>query len=57
MLKQVTNPLTTFMIDFSQATQSYNMDRHMESWAADCAVCTVSRQIFSAGVTISTSTL
>lgn len=45
------------MMDFSQATQSYNMYRHMDSWEADCDVTTELRQIFSAGVTISSSTL
>lgn len=45
------------MIDFSHATQSYNMDIHMDNWAADWAESTASRQIFKAGVSISTSTL
>ena len=45
------------MMDFSQATQSYNMNRHIASWEADSDVTTALRHILSAGVIISISTL
>ena len=44
-------------MDFSQATQSYNIFRHMANWEADCDVTTALRQIFSAGVIISSSVM